>query len=39
MSSVWLVTRVHTLDGSPLPEGCALHAELSEVYESEYTRP
>ncbi|MDT8910728.1 aminodeoxychorismate lyase [Amycolatopsis sp. PS_44_ISF1] len=35
-SSVRLVTRVHTLDGAPLPDSAALHRELVEIYESEY---
>ncbi|HEV2783606.1 MAG TPA: aminodeoxychorismate lyase [Actinophytocola sp.] len=36
VSSVRKITRVHTLDGEPLPEVPALHAELSSLYESEY---
>jgi 4-amino-4-deoxychorismate lyase len=35
-SSVRKVTRVHTLDGAPLPDSAALHAELTALYESEY---
>lgn len=35
-SSVRKVTRVHTLDGTPLRDATALHAELSALYESEY---
>jgi 4-amino-4-deoxychorismate lyase len=35
-SSVRKVTRVHTLDGSALPDGTALHHELTALYESEY---
>lgn len=35
-SSVRKVTRVHTLDGAPLPDSTDLHAELSALYESEY---
>ncbi|WP_189060854.1 aminodeoxychorismate lyase [Longimycelium tulufanense] len=39
VSSVRKVTFVHTLDGTPLPNlepRRALHAELSDLYESEY---
>lgn len=35
-SSVRLVTRVHTLDGQPLADSTAVHAELVAAYESEY---
>jgi 4-amino-4-deoxychorismate lyase len=35
-SSVRKITRVHTLDGHPLPDSVALHRELCELYESEY---
>ena len=35
-SSVRKVTRVHTLDGSALADGTALHQELTALYESEY---
>ncbi|WP_158884398.1 aminodeoxychorismate lyase [Amycolatopsis anabasis] len=35
-SSVRKVTRVHTLDGEPLPDSAAVHAELAAAYESEY---
>jgi 4-amino-4-deoxychorismate lyase len=35
-SSVRKVTRVHTLDGTRLPDSTALHAELISLYESEY---
>ncbi|MDV6012458.1 aminodeoxychorismate lyase [Haloechinothrix sp. LS1_15] len=35
-SSIRKVTRVHTLDGEPLPDSRALHAELAAAYESEY---
>lgn len=35
-SSVRKITRVHTLDGQPLPDSVALHQELCELYESEY---
>ncbi|HJP77419.1 MAG TPA: aminodeoxychorismate lyase [Pseudonocardiaceae bacterium] len=35
-SSVRKVTRVHTLDGTKLPDSTALHAELTSLYESEY---
>ncbi|MGH3520488.1 MAG: aminodeoxychorismate lyase [Haloechinothrix sp.] len=35
-SSVRKVTRVHTLDGEPLPDSRAVHAELVTAYESEY---
>jgi 4-amino-4-deoxychorismate lyase len=37
VSSVRRVTRVHTLDGTALPDSTALYAELSALYESEYT--
>jgi 4-amino-4-deoxychorismate lyase len=36
VSSVRKVTRVHTLDGKPLSDSKALHAELADLYESEY---
>ena len=36
VSSVRRITRVHTLDGQPLPDASALHAELSALYESQY---
>lgn len=35
-SSVRLITRVHTLDGEPLPDAAELHGELNAVYEAEY---
>ncbi|HEX5116586.1 MAG TPA: aminodeoxychorismate lyase [Pseudonocardiaceae bacterium] len=35
-SSVRKITRVHTLDGVPLRDSTALHAELAALYESEY---
>lgn len=35
-SSVRKVTRVHSLDGTPLPDSTELHAELTALYESEY---
>jgi len=35
-SSVRKITRVHTLDGTPLADVPALHAELNALYESEY---
>jgi 4-amino-4-deoxychorismate lyase len=35
-SSARKVTRVHTLDGAPLRDSTALHAELLALYESEY---
>jgi 4-amino-4-deoxychorismate lyase len=35
-SSVRKITRVHTLDGTPLTETPGLHAELLALYESEY---
>ncbi|PRX47431.1 4-amino-4-deoxychorismate lyase [Prauserella shujinwangii] len=35
-SSVRKLTRVHTLDGQPLPDSSAIHAELAEAYEAEY---
>lgn len=36
VSSVRRITRVHTLDGKPLGDSAELHAELAELYESEY---
>lgn len=36
VSSVRKITRVHTLDGVPLRDSTAVHAELAGVYESEY---
>ncbi|WP_033290109.1 aminodeoxychorismate lyase [Amycolatopsis jejuensis] len=35
-SSVRKVTRVHTLDGTVLPDSTALHGELAAAYEAEY---
>jgi 4-amino-4-deoxychorismate lyase len=35
-SSVRKLTRVHTLDGTPLPDTGDLHQELTALYESEY---
>ncbi|MCA1655202.1 MAG: aminodeoxychorismate lyase [Pseudonocardiaceae bacterium] len=35
-SSVRKITRVHTLDGTPLADSAALHEELTALYESEY---
>jgi 4-amino-4-deoxychorismate lyase len=35
-SSVRKITRVHTIDGTKLPETPGLHAELTALYESEY---
>ena len=35
-SSVRKITRVHTLDGAPLPDTADLHQELNALYESEY---
>jgi 4-amino-4-deoxychorismate lyase len=35
-SSVRKITRVRTLDGALLPDATDLHAELTELYESEY---
>ncbi|GAA0227293.1 aminodeoxychorismate lyase [Saccharothrix mutabilis subsp. mutabilis] len=35
-SSVRKLTRVHTLDGKALPDSAGVHAELVELYESEY---
>ncbi|KAA2260163.1 aminodeoxychorismate lyase [Solihabitans fulvus] len=35
-SSIRRITRVHTLDGEPLTDSAALHAELTALYESEY---
>ena len=35
-SSVRKITRVHTLDGTTLPDASELHAELTALYESEY---
>ncbi|CCH35425.1 aminodeoxychorismate lyase [Actinosynnema sp. NPDC047251] len=36
VSSVRKITRVHTLDGKPLPDSADLHARLVELYEAEY---
>ncbi|PRY32748.1 aminodeoxychorismate lyase [Umezawaea tangerina] len=36
VSSVRKITRVHTLDGKPLADSSAIHAELADLYESEY---
>lgn len=38
-SSVRKITRVHTLDGVALSDSTAVHAELAELYESEYRKP
>lgn len=35
-SSVRKLTRVHTLDGEPLPDSTRLHAELAQAYEDVY---
>lgn len=35
-SSVRKVTRVHTLDGTALPDSSKVHAELAAAYEAEY---
>ena len=35
-SSVRKITRVHTLDGTALPDATELHQELTALYESEY---
>ena len=35
-SSVRKLTRVHTLDGTPLPDSSAIHDELTQAYESVY---
>lgn len=35
-SSVRAVTRVHTLDGQPLPDSADVHRELNDLYESQY---
>ena len=35
-SSVRKITRVHTLDGTALPDTTVLHKELTALYESEY---
>jgi 4-amino-4-deoxychorismate lyase len=35
-SSVRKITRVHTLNGTPLPDSSALLAELARLYDSEY---
>lgn len=37
-SAVRKITRVHTLDGDPLPDSRELHAELAALNESEYAR-
>ena len=36
VSSVRKITRVHTLDGKTLPDSADLHAQLADLYESEY---
>jgi 4-amino-4-deoxychorismate lyase len=36
-SSVRKVTRVHTLDGEPLPDSAEVHADLVDAYESQYS--
>ncbi|WP_158847045.1 aminodeoxychorismate lyase [Saccharothrix deserti] len=36
VSSVRKITRVHTLDGKTLPDSTELHAQLADLYESEY---
>lgn len=36
-SSVRKLTRVHTLDGEPLPDSTTLHTTLATAYEAEYT--
>ena len=36
-SSVRKLTRVHTLDGLPLPDSSEIHAELTAAYESVYS--
>ena len=36
VSGVRKIARVHTLDGKPLTDATALHAELADLYESEY---
>ncbi|SFP74792.1 4-amino-4-deoxychorismate lyase [Amycolatopsis arida] len=36
-SSVRKVTRVHTLDGTPLPDSTEVHAELADLYETLYS--
>lgn len=36
VSSVRMITRVHTLDGRALPDSSRAHAELVAAYESEY---
>lgn len=36
VSSIRKITRVHTLDGKPLSDSSVLHAELADLYESEY---
>lgn len=35
-SSIRKLTRVHTLDGTTLPDSSPLHADLAATYESEY---
>lgn len=35
-SSVRKLTRVHTLDGEPLPDSTAIHRELADVYDALY---
>lgn len=36
VSSVRMITRVHTVDGRALPDSSGVHAELVAAYESEY---
>ncbi|WP_019818919.1 aminodeoxychorismate lyase [Saccharomonospora saliphila] len=36
-SSVRKLTRVHTLDGTPLPDSTSAHAELARAYDAQYT--
>ncbi|RSM84245.1 aminodeoxychorismate lyase [Kibdelosporangium aridum] len=35
-SSVRKITRLHTLDGTPLPDSTSVHGELTRLYDSEY---
>ncbi|SMC93219.1 aminodeoxychorismate lyase [Kibdelosporangium aridum] len=35
-SSVRKITRLHTLDGTALPDSTAVHSELTRLYDSEY---
>lgn len=38
VSSIRKIVRVHTLDGAPLPDATSTWTELTDLYESEYSR-